>query len=62
MKDFYTSEINRLKGELEREKEHESNLKCAKAIHDLYSCYIKVGFTKEQAWEILMAQIKKVNN
>ena len=62
MVEFYKSEIERLEKELEKSKEHEKNTKMAMDIYDLYRSYVEVGFTEEQAWEIFIAQVKRVNN
>ena len=61
MTEYYENEIDRLKGELHKEKEHEKNLKLCSEIYDLYRCYVEVGFTEEQAWEIFIAQVKTAN-
>lgn len=62
MVDFYKSEIERLKLELEKAREHDQNTKLAQSIFDLYRSYVEVGFTEEQAWEIFIAQVKRANN
>ena len=62
MKDYYKNEIGRLKDELKKVEEHDKNLEIARGIYDLFQSYIEVGFTKEQAWEIFIAQVKRANN
>lgn len=37
---------------------HEQNLSCAEQVFDLYECYIEAGFDEEQAWTLIIEQIK----
>ena len=60
MKNYYREEIDRLKGELHKEEEHEKNVDMAKAIYDLYRSYVEVGFTEEQAWDIFISQVRNM--
>lgn len=56
---YYSDEIKRLKEAESREKQLEELHKGATLIRDLYNSFITVGFTEEQAYEILTIQLKK---
>lgn len=52
------TEIRQLKNEREKAVVQDNNVQCAELIRGLYQSYIDVGFTEEQAWEILITQLK----
>lgn len=47
------AEIKDLKRQLDAKTKEEKYDDCAKEIHNMYTSYSKVGFTEEQAWELI---------
>ncbi len=56
---WYDDEIKRLKSEQSREKQLEELQKGATTLRDVYQSFIDVGFTEEQAYDILTIQLSK---
>ena len=56
---WYDDEIKRLKSEQSREKQLEEFQKGATTIRDVYQSFIDVGFTEEQAYELLTIQLTR---
>ena len=46
--------------EVNKQTKEEENLAKAKEVFAIYSSFISVGFTKEQAWELLITLIENV--
>ncbi len=55
------AEIRALKQQLEEQKQTEEYDKMANNIRNIYTSFVKAGFTEEQAWEYLIT-ITKMNN
>lgn len=56
---WYDDEIKRLRSEQSREKQLEELRNGATTFRDLYQSFIDVGFTEEQAYELLTIQLSK---
>jgi hypothetical protein len=56
---YYQDEIKRLKKEEDREKKLEDVRDGAQFLRDTITTYVAVGFTEEQAYEMLLIQLKK---
>lgn len=56
---YYDDEIKRLKDEQARAKSQEDFNKISTTLRDLYDSLLAVGFTEEQAYELLIIQLKK---
>ena len=46
------AEIKDLKAQLVAKSAEEQYDNCARDLHNMYTSYIKAGFTEEQAWEL----------
>lgn len=46
--------------EVNKQTKAEENIAKAKEVFEIYSSFISVGFTEEQAWELLITLIKNV--
>jgi hypothetical protein len=57
---YYEDEIKRLKDEQKREKDLEDLRKGARCTRDLFNEYLAVGFTEEQAYDLLTIMLKKL--
>ena len=51
------AEIKERRLELDSQDNREENIKTAASIKDIYDSYVIVGFTEEQAWEIVKAML-----
>ena len=56
---YYSDEIKRLQELEEHDKQIEGLHKSAQSVRDTYQSFVNVGFTEEQAYEILTIYLKK---
>ena len=56
---YYEDEIKRLKKEQDREKKLEESKNNAQNLRDIWGSFVEVGFTEEQAYELLTIYLKK---
>lgn len=53
MRNVCEEEISRMVEEVQADADRGQNRKCAAGLYDVYQAYIEVGFTKEEAWELI---------
>ena len=56
---FYDDEIKRLKNEKQRDEYCKECHDCAEKLRDLYIAFCDLGFTEDQAYELLKIQITR---
>ncbi len=52
------NEIKELKAQISDQEKVEQYDKMAMDVRNIYDSYLKVGFTEEQAWEMLITHIR----
>ena len=55
-----TDFVKHATNDVNKQMKEEENLEKAKEIFAVYSSFISVGFTKEQAWKLLITLIENV--
>ena len=53
------NEITTITEDAKRRDEEENHRKIAQSLYSLYITYIEVGFTEEQAWELVKSLVEK---